>query len=140
MLMGDYSLAFGKIVSDRLKLTEFGIYTYPTAVTLLNSNKTGVFTEGTRLGSFSWGGSYLGIAKNSANVGEQVEVVVGGISDVHSNLSTGSLYHGYPDGSLRLARNGLEYYYKSKDIVAVGRAISDSEIWLNQESVSTSNV
>jgi hypothetical protein len=63
----------------------------------------------------------VGIAKNSATAGQTVSVINGGVSNVHSGLTTGDVYYANSDGSLTTTVGNYR----------VGLAISATEILLD---------
>jgi hypothetical protein len=66
----------------------------------------------------------IGIAGESGTAGESVPVIIDGVSDVHSGLTTGEVY--YSDTSGNLTTTATDY--------KVGLAISESEILLSLTS------
>jgi hypothetical protein len=65
--------------------------------------------------------NFIGIAKNSASEGQQVSVIIEGVSDGHSGLTPGVIYYANPDGSLTTSTTRYR----------VGLAISSTEILLD---------
>ncbi len=63
----------------------------------------------------------IGTAQNSASAGEMVPVIIGGVSDVHTDLISGETYYLQSDGSL-----GLQ-----PTIDQIGLAISETELILS---------
>jgi hypothetical protein len=64
----------------------------------------------------------IGTAKNAAEGGEAVNVLIGGVSDVHAGLTPGRVYYWQDDGSLGIATSHTR----------VGLAVSDTELILDQ--------
>jgi len=62
----------------------------------------------------------FGIADATASDGQNLPVILHGISNHHSSLTTGTVYYGNTDGSLTRTRNAFR----------IGRAVSDTELLL----------
>ena len=65
----------------------------------------------------------LGIASESGSAGQQVNVILGGISDKHTNLATGQIHHANPDGTITTEQTP----------VPIGLALSPTQLLLDIE-------
>ena len=72
-------------------------------------------------------GNPIGIAKTAGSAGDSVNVILNGISDVHSGLTAGALYYGNTNGSIGTAVTSA----------ILGRAVSTTKIWLRSTLVDS---
>ncbi len=77
--------------------------------------------HGTAIIGDAFDGHVVGIASESKTAGQTVPVIIGGVSDVHSDLTSGEIYYGDAWGDLT---TDVTDYYR------VGLAISSTEILL----------
>jgi hypothetical protein len=70
----------------------------------------------------SYRGRLIGTARTAASGGQTVQVIIGGVSDVHSGLVPGGTYYLQADKSLGLTPTATR----------IGLAISETELILDQ--------
>ncbi|MFH1535742.1 MAG: hypothetical protein ABIC96_01560, partial [Patescibacteria group bacterium] len=89
------------------------------------ASKVALTDEGTTISSYGTQtvlGSYLaGIAKSTVGAGATVPVIISGISNAHSGLTTGAVYYAATDGTLTTTSGSYR----------VGLAVSATEILVN---------
>jgi hypothetical protein len=124
VVIGDVSINYG---SEYVFNSAWSVY---NSVAALSSTKfvvaygdNGNSDYGTAVIGNVYSEDVVGIARQSRTAGQTVPVIIGGVSDLHSNLSVGAVYYVDASGALTMTKTDWP----------VGLAISPTELLLDIE-------